>query len=101
LIVGHPAADGFNLMAKQVTNTAAIDRLNFYVDLDRYPIHDLGGSAGKAMVRRAHETMERDTLCLLDGFLREPAVKLLAAETCRRLTSASPEPYLGALTPPA
>lgn len=67
-------------MAKQVNHTAGIDRLNFYVNLDRYPLHDLDGNEGKTLVRQAHEMMERDTLCLFDGFLREPAVKLLAAE---------------------
>ena len=81
-------------MAKKANLTAGFDRLDFYVNLDRYPLHDLDGSTGKAMVRRAHEMMERDTLCLLDDFLREPAVKLLASEIAQLEPQAHQVDYL-------
>lgn len=56
------------------------ERLDKYVNLDRYPIHEPDGIAGRALVAQAQEMMERDTLCLLEGFLRENAVAALATE---------------------
>ena len=56
------------------------DRLNTYIDLDRYPLHEPDSSAGKALITQAQQMMARDTLCLLDGFLREAAVSALSAE---------------------
>ncbi|HUV21206.1 MAG TPA: hypothetical protein VMZ32_05420 [Gammaproteobacteria bacterium] len=55
-------------------------RLNTYIDLDRYPLHEPDSSAGKALITQAQQMMARDTLCLLDGFLREAAVSALSAE---------------------
>jgi hypothetical protein len=56
------------------------DRLNTYIDLDRYPIHEPGSGAGQALIAQARQMMARDTLCLMEGFLREDAVFALAAE---------------------
>jgi len=81
-------------MAKQIIPTADLDRLNFYIDLDRYPLHDLDGIAGKAPVRRAHAMMERDTLCLFEGFLREAAIKLLVTEIAKLEPKAHQVDYL-------
>ena len=67
-------------MANQHTENPQIERLNAYVDLDRYPIHDLDSNAGQALVAEAQAMMQRDTLCLLEGFLRESAVAELSAE---------------------
>jgi hypothetical protein len=60
--------------------TLHTDRLDAYINLDRYPIHDLGSKAGKTLIADAQEMMERDTLCLLEGFLRESAVSDLSGE---------------------
>ena len=68
---------GFKVMARPDTD---IERLDFYVDLDRYPLHDLDSRTGKALIQRAHAMMQRDTLCQFEGFLRESAVHKLAAE---------------------
>jgi hypothetical protein len=54
--------------------------LNDYIDLDRYPIHDLDSNHGQALIAQAHKMMDGDTLCLLEGFLRESAVSELSAE---------------------
>jgi hypothetical protein len=62
------------------TPAADIERLDYYVDLEKYPLHNLDSQTGRALVRRAHEMMEHDTLCLFEGFLRESAVRKLAAE---------------------
>ena len=61
-------------------DTAHLERLDAYIDLDRYPIHELDSQAGKALIAEAREMMQRDTLCLLDGFLRDSAVAELCAE---------------------
>jgi len=61
-------------------STTVLERLHHYIDLERYPIHELDSRAGRALVRRAREMMARDTLCVFDGFLREAALSQLAAE---------------------
>jgi hypothetical protein len=61
-------------------NSTALQRLDGYVDLDRYPIHELDSKAGRELVQRAHEMMARDTLCVFEGFLRAAAVNRLAGE---------------------
>lgn len=60
--------------------TLHTERLDAYIDLDHYPIHDLDSKAGRNLIADAQEMMERDTLCLLEGFLREAAVSDLSAE---------------------
>ena len=67
-------------MVNQKSATVKKGRLNDYIDLDRYPIHDLDSNAGQALIAQAHEMMDGDTLCLLEGFLRESAVSELSAE---------------------
>lgn len=57
-----------------------LHRLNTYIDLDRYPIHEPDSSAGQALIAQAQQMMASDTLCLLEGFLRETAVAALSAE---------------------
>lgn len=67
-------------MKNPITKENHAQRLNFYVNLDRYPIHDLDSEAGKALIERSREMMNRDTLCLMEGFLRAPAVVELSKE---------------------
>ena len=67
-------------MANQNLDTPRLERLDSYIDLDRYPIHDLDSPAAKALIARAQEMMQQDTLCLLDGFLRASAVAELSTE---------------------
>ncbi len=55
-------------------------RLNHFIDLDRYPIHDFNSDAGRALIANAHEMMARDTLVIFPGFLRSTAVDELALE---------------------
>jgi hypothetical protein len=57
-----------------------LDRLNTYIDLDLYPVHEPDSSAGQALIAQAQQMMASDTLCLLGGFLRETAVATLSAE---------------------
>lgn len=57
-----------------------LDRLDRYVDLERYPIHALDSPRGREMISHSHEMMARDTLCLMPDFLRAEAVATIAAE---------------------
>lgn len=50
------------------------------VDAGRYPVADLDGAAGQAMVARLRGQLARDGACRLPGFLRPAAVTALAAE---------------------
>lgn len=67
-------------MINRKSGIAKNERLNDYVDPDRYPIHELDGNTGQALIAQALEMMDNDTICLLDGFLRESAVSALSAE---------------------
>lgn len=57
-----------------------LDRLNRYIDLDRYPIHEPDGRALRDVIDSGHSMMARDTLCLFEGFLRPGAVARLRDE---------------------
>jgi hypothetical protein len=56
------------------------DKLNRYIDLDRYPVHEPDSRAAREVIAKGHEMMSRDTLCLFEGFLREEAVTRLREE---------------------
>lgn len=58
----------------------ASPRLEQFVDLQRYPIHDLDSEPGLALLARAHKMMAQDTLVAFPGFLRDSAVRDLASE---------------------
>ena len=57
-----------------------LERLNRYVDLDRYPIHEPDSRVARDIIDSGHSMMARDTLCLFEGFLRPAAVRLLNDE---------------------
>ncbi len=67
-------------MSNASLHTTTLDRLNKYVDLQRYPIHELNSVGGRDMIANAHEMMARDTLCFMPGFLRADAVTKIVAE---------------------
>ena len=50
------------------------------VDLARYPIDALEGHAGASFVAEGRRQFEDSGLCLLPGFIRPPALELLAGE---------------------
>ena len=54
--------------------TKHLDRLNNFIDLDRFPIHELNSQAGSTLIEQGHDMMAQDTLCLFEGFLRPQAV---------------------------
>ena len=53
-----------------------LDRI---VDLDRYPIHDLAGPAGQALVGHAREALQAVGACDLPGFLLPAAIDAAVA----------------------
>jgi hypothetical protein len=58
------------------------------VDLQRYPIADLGASAAQSLLARAHQQLARDSILLLDGFVRPGAVAGMAQEVLAALPKA-------------
>jgi hypothetical protein len=59
------------------------------VDLDRYPINDLEGEAGRALVERCRADLARQGACDLPGFLTADAVQRIVAD----IPSWNAEPY--------
>ena len=57
-----------------------LDRLNRYIDLDRYPIHEPDSQAAGDVIESGHAMMARDTLCLFENFLRPGAVARIGEE---------------------
>ena len=58
--------------------------LDDLVDLDRYPIHELEGSAAQALVTESAAALRSEGACRLDGFVRPDAVELMADGGRRR-----------------
>jgi hypothetical protein len=54
--------------------------LNDFIDLDRYPIHQLDTERGEELIHRCQNMMASDSICVLPGFLRKIAVDHLSAE---------------------
>ena len=54
--------------------------LDDLVDLDRYPIHELEGSAAQALVTECRDALRSEGACRLDGFVRMDAVGQMADE---------------------
>ena len=50
------------------------------LDLERYPIDDLGSPAARELVERCRSQLDREGLCMLPGFLGREAVSRSAAE---------------------
>src|SRR5450755_2079267 len=47
------------------------------IDLTRYPIHDLDGAAGRAMIGSCRDALAADGACTLPGFLGHDAVRAM------------------------
>ncbi len=55
------------------------------VDLDRYPLHEGDSAAVKALLEQGRETLARDALFSLPGFVLQEAVIAMAAELEQRV----------------
>lgn len=51
-----------------------------WIDLDRYPLRDLGGPCGRGVVSDAARELEKSGMAVLPGFLRAELLPALAAE---------------------
>jgi hypothetical protein len=71
-----------------------LDRLSHFVDLERYPIHDLSGARAHALLARCHEMIREETICLLPGFLNPAATSEMAREINALADRARPNKYL-------
>jgi len=60
-----------------------------FLDLDRFPIHDLAGPAGHALVQTCRGELERRGLFNLDGFLRPAALAHCIGEVAPVLAAES------------
>jgi hypothetical protein len=60
-----------------------------YLDLDRFPINDLEGAAGQALVETCRDELERRGLFNLDGFLRPAGLELCVSEAVPVLAAES------------
>ena len=50
------------------------------IDLDRYPLNDLAGTAGQQLIDRTRAALDQAGSCSLPGFLHQSAVSEMAAE---------------------
>ncbi|MFP4136823.1 MAG: hypothetical protein ACLFSR_00530 [Halomonas sp.] len=61
----------------------ASDSLDGLIDLGRYPIHDLDGSAGRGLIERCRRQLDEDGCVVLKHFVPEDALARLERETER------------------
>ena len=61
------------------------------VDLDRYPLTDLDGAAGQALVDHCRETLATEGMCRLEAFVTPEATRAFAAEAA----ALEPHAYYG------
>ncbi len=54
--------------------------LEYFIDLDRYPIHQLDSAEGKELLETCHAHIDNYSNCTLPGFLQQSAVDELADE---------------------
>ncbi len=58
----------------------ALERIERVLDLGRFPIHEPGSAACRALVARCRGELAGDGCCVVEGFLRPESVAGLAAE---------------------
>lgn len=58
-------------------------RLEDFIDLEKYPIHDLKSPLRKELVRQCRVELQKSAVCLLPSFITPNAVKEMAAEATR------------------
>ena len=74
------------------TGSQSVNVVATFVDTDRYPLHDLAGDVGSAVVGRARRQLAESGYAELPGFLNVRGVNALVADaetlTCRAYESA-------------
>jgi hypothetical protein len=79
--------------AIRIPGVQRFQRLAHYVDLERYPIHDLSSARAGALIAQCHEMIREDTICLLPGFLNRAATEEMAREINTLQDRARPNKY--------
>ena len=51
----------FTLIQDRQKTAVGIERLNVYINLDHYPLHELDSIAGQVLIAQAHEMIASDT----------------------------------------
>ena len=67
----------------QATDAPTTSSLDGLIDLEHYPIHDLDGESGRALIQRCHEQLADDGCVVLKNFVPEEALARLERETER------------------
>ena len=65
------------------------------IDLERYPINDLDGSAARAVIDDARHQIAKDGLAELPGFITQSGVAALVADADRLSERAHPSGGVG------
>lgn len=65
------------------------DTIGDIIDIDRYPLHDLGSPKTDALLRQGRQALASDALFSLPGFIRPEATDVMARELEARLPWAS------------
>jgi len=63
-----------------------------FIDLDRYPLNDLAGTAGQRLIIQTRAALEQDGSCSMPGFVHQSVIAKMAVEasTLRHLAYAGP-----------
>ena len=63
--------------------------MNRIIDLERYPLHDLDSDAGRQLLRRCADDLQRRGMFTLPGFLRREAIDAMLPQLRRRMRDES------------
>jgi len=63
-----------------------------FIDLDRYPLNDLAGTAGQQLIDQTRAALEQDGSCSMPGFVHQSAIAKMAAEASTLKHLAYPGP---------
>lgn len=63
-----------------------------FIDLDRYPLNDLAGTAGQRLIIQTRAALEQDGSCSMPGFVHQSVIAKIAAEASALQHLAYPGP---------
>ncbi len=90
--------------SEEMAMTSALEAL---VELDRYPVTSLSSEAGRTLLAECRNQLTRRGVCLLDGFIREDAIKSMVSDVesliplCHHYASCTTTPYQETVSPDA
>jgi hypothetical protein len=63
--------------------------MNYHIDLERYPLHELDSTAGRQLVRQCVDDLERNGMFTLQGFMRREVIDEILPEMLRKMETES------------